>query len=314
MIGESNASVTGWTRSRSSFRETLDAIDTYNRAPSPESLRFIEMCLDRLPGGKKLQYVSAFRQLKMTLAMEKIMLESREQVRRLAENSFRVTSDSQEYTNSFGSAFTNALASMTASSRWLDGGAGEARAMIAYLDGGGKGQCIATGYQIPTTAAPSVRAAKEKYPDRFDYVSGKYFSGISDAELHLERGKFDLITDLNGVMYYTQTLVEDLKRYLSLLKVGGVLVFTSIQVEIDMPNATNHDPRQVPDLARWMSNITGINVTRSRRTGSYTLVKNSDDINVPHLNVITYEIRQGRNDPLRKYSCNSPLAIHPVIT
>jgi SAM-dependent methyltransferase len=214
-----------------------------------------------------------------------------------------VNSGLSEYTKSFGDLFIAKLRDLDRGDIWLDGGSGEAKAMIEYLEGGGRGTCVATGYEIPSQARAAVRDAEGEHEGQFRYVRGKYFSDITDRELGAGDGEVDLITDLNGVLYYTKTFEEDLTRYLQLLKVEGLLFCTAVHIDIDMEHADGHDPRRTPSFARWASNIKGVTLKMNKRSGACILEKTSSKIKLPELIVDLYETRVSQNDPLRRYTC-----------
>lgn len=313
-VRQENTGNTGWTRRRSSLRFLLDAIESYNRDPSLVNFNAITAARNNIPGPKKTQYTQSLTYMDGVLAAEKNVASSQELVNRLANNKFRVTSGFDEYSSAFGNSFTSKLGNFGNKSRWLDGGSGEAKAMIEYLEDGGLGNCIATGYAVPGQARDSVSAAAKKFAGRFKYISGKYFGEIDDPELDWPgNGDFDLITDLNGVLYYTPTLVEDLTRYLELLAVGGLLMFTSVEARINAPNAA-YDERKIPGLAKWAANIGGVNVQMLTRsfTLCYAITKTSAKIVVPAMTRDKYETGQ-QNAPTREYTCTLGLPNDPVV-
>ena len=313
-VRQDNTGRTGWTRTRSSLRFTLGAIEAYNRRPSLVNFNAIITARQNIPGAKQTQYQTALTYLDNVLALERDVASQQELLGRLADNKFRVSSGLEEYRKAFGEPFATAVTKMDDNDRWLDGGSGEAKAMIEYLADGGRARCTATGFAVPTQAMRSVQQAENTYKNRFEYISGKYFGDIDNSELDWPGGgSFDLITDLNGVLYYTPSLVEDLSRYLELLKVGGVLLFTSVEAKIDAPNA-DHDERRIPGLAKWASNIGGVSVELHARSWTlfYAISKTSNDIVIPHMTCEKYETGQ-RNAPTRLYSCNQHLPNNPTV-
>jgi SAM-dependent methyltransferase len=314
LVRADNRGTTGWTRFRSSLRYTLDAIEEYNRDPSLINFNAIKTARQQIPPLKKTQYDTALTYLDTVLTQEQSTVSQLELVSRLADNKFRVISDLKEYRSAFGAPFKQAMETMDHRSRWLDGGSGEAKAMIEYLDGGGAARCTATGYAIPAEAVQSVQTARKQHGEKFEYISGKYFGKIQDNELDWPGGgDFDLITDLNGVLYYTTTLVEDLARYLQLLAVGGLLVFTSVEARIQAPNAV-WNPKRVPDLAKWASNISGVHLDLHARgyTLFYAMTKTASKIVTPPMTLDEYKTMEG-NSPTRTYTCNLNLANDPQI-
>jgi len=186
------------------------------------------------------------------------------------------------------------------------------RTCIEYLEGGGEARCTATGFAIPEGAIDSVEKAETKYHDRFKYISGKFFNEITNDELGLPaKGEYSLITDLNGVLYYTKTLVEDLRRYLELLGIGGLLFFTDISADITAPNAIQN--KRCSWLAKWASNIAGVRVKfYSRSPASIEIEKTDDRIIIPDMTLDKYET-QSANSPKREYSCIHLLPNNPNI-
>jgi SAM-dependent methyltransferase len=284
------------------------AIDDYYYAPSLHGLVRICKRMDKIPASDQEQCEKALGILALALELEEKAIKAKEMLERLAEerlqkNLFEVGRDLNSYKGFLGGPFSTALSEMSDSSRWLDGGAGEAKAMIEYLDSGGKGLCTAACYEIPGGAAAAIAKATSTYKDRFYYASGKYFSNMSNSDLRAGPKEFDLITDLNGVLYYTETLVEDLTRYLDLLKVGGVLIFVQVHVEINMKNAVSNTGRAVPDIARWANNISGVILRYHVKGGFIEMRRVADEIVVPDLTLNLYEPKINDNDPIRRYTC-----------
>jgi hypothetical protein len=296
------------------FETLFEAIETYNRKPSLANFQSVEdyqiqilMRTEKYPG-----YQEVSKQLGSVLDRERATANTFELVNQLATNKFRTSSDTQEYVNAFGNSFVEKLRSLGAGDRWLDGGAGEAKAMIEYLEGGGQARCTATGYEIPKGASQSIEEASRKL--HFNYISGKFFSEISTAELELDKfGRFKLITDLNGVLYYTKTLVEDLRRYLEILDINGKLFFTSITATITAENATK-ESANLPWFTKWASNIGGVNVTFHKNERCTEIEKTQGSITtMPDLELVKYEKVVNRNDPTREYKCVHILGNNPKV-
>jgi SAM-dependent methyltransferase len=217
----------------------------------------------------------------------------------LETNNFRVNSSLTAYEKVLGTPFTKALAGMGEKNRWLDGGAGEANAMIEYLEQGGKGQCTAAGFEIPSGAKGSVADAIRRFEGRFFYASGKLFSAMDQSDLHGGVGDFDLITDLNGVLYYTETPARDLEKYLLLLKPDGVLIFTAnclIGSTLDAPNAKPGAGGS--GLLRWTANVYGTSLVRYQSSSSgadFCVMKRvGDEVKAPELELTRNAWRQQR--------------------
>jgi len=83
-------------------------------------------------------------------------------------------------------------------------------------------KATAIGYEAPKD--PAFEREKREIAgtlgeDRFRYLSGRYFSKIPPEEI----GKADVITDLYGVLSYTENLSGDLEKALGALNPGGQL-------------------------------------------------------------------------------------------
>ena len=313
LIRKDNTGLTGWTRRRSSMRFTLDAIEAYNLHSVPGRFNAIVYAREHIPQAKQIQYADALEHLDEVLRDEGHDVQNQELVRKLADNKFRVTSALGDYRSTFGEPFRTKLTRLGRHDRWLDGGAGQALAMIEYLESGGKAECVATGYAIPEAAVENVRRAEEEYSDQFRYIAGKFFGQISNRELNWPSGgDFDLITDLNGVLFYTETLVEDLERYLEILGANGILCFTEVQAGIDFTNMDFVDD-QYPALAKWLANIGGVHVDYHRRGGVYVLSKTGGNVIMPTLELTSILRQSNENNPMRKYRCSLKLTHGPTL-
>jgi hypothetical protein len=104
-----------------------------------------------------------------------------------------------------------------------------------------------------------------------------------------------------------------LARYLQLLAVGGLLVFTSVEARIQAPNAV-WNPKRVPDLAKWASNTSGVHLDLHARgyTLFYAMTKTASKIVTPPMTLDEYKTMEG-NSPTRTYTCNLNLANDPQI-
>lgn len=152
--------------------------------------------------------------------------------KKLETNSFRVTAGLKDYELAFGKEFSKNLTELKEEDRWLDGGAGLGMAVNDHYENKGKGKTTAVGYKIPAAKTNEEQQVVEKLAknDKFKYLSGAYFSEMEEKE-ELEKGKTNIISDFNGVLSYTQTLSEDLNKYLRILKVGGRL-YTNFRAKI----------------------------------------------------------------------------------
>jgi SAM-dependent methyltransferase len=289
--------------------------------PTVESIHKIRLKIEQVPLSDKQANEDAFAYLALLLNNEEERIQEETYLlfigeERLKENKFNVKSDLAAYEKALGEPFRLCRAKLKNGSRWLDGGAGEALAMIEHLkltaETNTTDECVAVGYEIPAGAVESVRAAEVKYERRFRYVHGAHFGKLDIGVFGT--GGFDLITDLNGVLFYTETLMEDLKRYLELLRIDGVLLFTSIAATIKMPNA-RLQTEPAPTLARWLANFGGVDVTVHTGKGSlfYELRKTSAEILIPPIIRLKYLPQEKENNPIRKYRCDHQLPNAPTL-
>ncbi|MEW9699425.1 hypothetical protein [Paenibacillus sp. SI8] len=204
---------------------------------------------------------------------------------RLENNSFTITSGMQEYSNYFGEDFEKHVNGLEDKQRWLDGGAGEAKAMQDYYKKDGKARTTAIGFKKPE----SVDLQELEKNDKFRYASGKFFGDMSDEDLGMDQGLFDVITDYNGILSYTKTLSEDLQKYLNLLTKGGTL-YTSFYAKI------NGDTQ----IENWLADIKGARHEKSGKT-SFKIVKTADEVQVPPLESTAYTENKNSNIPDREY-------------
>jgi len=203
---------------------------------------------------------------------------------RLENNSFRITAGLTDYAKHFGEPFVEHLFGLTDKQRWLDGGAGEARAMQEYYKDSGQARTTAIGYKKPE----SVDLQELEKNEKFQYASGKYFGEMSGEDLGMDQGLFDVITDYNGVLSYTKTLSEDLQKYLNLLTKGGAL-YTSFFAGIENSS-----------VDEWLASIQGVTIEKAGKE-ALKIVKTADVVEVPPLENTAYEEIKHANIPDRTY-------------
>jgi len=234
---------------------------------------------------------------------------------RLRENKFRTGSDLDEYEKAFGPAFNEHLGSLVGRSRWLDAGAGKAVAMRQYLEKGGQAKCLACSFEIPGDALQQVRAAEEKYGEQFRYLQGKYFGNVSDEEFGLrEEGSFNLITDLNGVLYYTTTFLEDLKRYLDMLALNGKLCCTHLP-GLYLTLSEHKDLSGRFGVRKWLAGITNVSLTvyTTLIGDAYVLTKTGEHNELPATEWKQCYTVEGQNATQTILSCHGPIIGDPTI-
>lgn len=291
--------VLGLNPNNSSVTPVLEAMEAYVQAPELRRFLAIRNALERMPTDKRKKYRRAVRYLEHVLDNDRSDAERIETTRRLERNTFRVTSDLDEYRRAFGADFGARLAGLGSDGTWMDGGAGEARAMRAYLDGGGAARCVAFVYETPTNAGPAIAAARRAHPN-FSYHAIGLFEKADLATLGGAQS-CDVITDLNGVLYYTETFGVALRRYISMLKIGGRLYFTGSALKFLCGGA-----RETPVLT-WLQAITGVKVARCGAGNlSFVLKRQLEKVVVPHLRLV--EANRGghltNNAVERTYACD----------
>lgn len=300
---------------KSGQKQPLDAvfreIQTYRSDPNLANLldintAFVSKMPEDKPSRERYKGMKAY--LKKLIEAEKQWVAIYETKRKLEQNSFHTDSGLDNFKRFFPYDFEDYLNSLGSSQRWLDAGAGQAKPMIEYLEKGGLAYCVACSYRIPQEAEENIKAAEAKYGRRFVYVAGKYFSEFSDTELQAEQG-FDLITDVNGVLYYTHTVQEDLKRYLKILNIGGKLFFTKPQGLSLVLKSYDLCPVGANALGAWLANIGGVAVKGISRNHSFIVTKQGADNQFP-ATVQTKFVRENEvNSPTVTLECSTKLVL-----
>jgi SAM-dependent methyltransferase len=299
-----------FNRERSSLKDTIDAIEAYAQHPTVNGFYEIERARGRIAARKQAKYKPVLDHIDSILNIERLQLNSVKLHERHVLNDYTVTTTLDTYKREFGRPFTTKLNALVEGSRWMDGGAGEARAMIQYLDDGGRARCTAVAFQMPPAAGESIKTAAEKYEGKFNYISGGYFHGIRHEDL--EEGVFDLITDVNGVLYYTETFKEDIERYLDLLKVNGEVFITDPFIHVHWLESTDV-PDNCSDFAKWASNIDGVQVNYYYTTRTIVHIKKTKQkCAPPPLFLRTLETNQEGPAPVRHYDCGIDLPNDPA--
>jgi hypothetical protein len=274
------------------------------QSPSADRLQAIRDARNQIPNAKQYQYAYALKYL-FGLVRDENPLESLHDLR-LAKNDFRVTSDLDEYRKGFGDTFNHKLTQLQGriGGRWLDGGAGEARAMIEFLNTSphSDAECVAMSVQRPASA--EITLAERTYGDRFRYIDGKLFDAFTSKELGTNTGKlFDLITDMNGVLYYTKTPAEDLLRYMNLLKDNGILAVSTSALEL-RGDLVTHDGK-VGDFGVLLRNVRGATCTAVPKKGTFILARNpEEEISLPPLKLVEFTPSKDSNASLRVLETN----------
>lgn len=142
--------------------------------------------------------------------------------------------------------FIHTLAGLGPDDRWLDIGAGQGRAVLAYYgerfdamhpEGrerrGSKAQSVALSIEDRRTAEWHKMAAALE-PGKISYLHGRRLREYTPAEL----GRFRLASDVYGGFSYTSDLSLFMVRILDLLEPGGSFYTLLINVQPETPAGT----------------------------------------------------------------------------
>ena len=280
---------------RSSLRSLLQAIGNYNANETEVNRAAIASELYALPFAKRnvryhalAHWLENHEELRATMRVESGR-------QRLEVNDYRVTAGLADYRSYFGDGFSRVLSELGNGDVWIDAGAGEAVAMRQYITDRGsrlRATCVAVGYAKPD----SVELMRfEQTADRFRYVSGKYFSAMTDRELGVDAGNVALITDYNGVLFYTTTLTDDVNRYLDLLRHDG-MAFFGFYADIFRGD------ERVP-VADWLDEVAGAAFQRvlSMSGEHFELTRGTGVVHVPPLEFVAVESDLTQSPPKRVF-------------
>lgn len=185
-------------------------------------------------------------------------------------NRYNIFRNATLYLDEFGPRFFEDIKRLPIDSHWLDSGAGQARAMWQFVEGlAYNGQSVRiqsrglTALAITNPRSLDIHLLSKAQGREFRYLEGKY---LEDYRLE-EIGNCDLITDLFGPFSYTARIDLVLKKYMELLKPGGVLYIRmeSVNITINQSAAGLGDYLQrIPNLrVEWLMNGTVIRVTKT---------------------------------------------------
>jgi hypothetical protein len=271
------------------------ALERYLAKPSQNRLLALAGAYEELPAGTLRDGIEA----ESLVELQKYIKEppkdpSGEEViaSRLQQNAFRVDSSLGLYKSNLPHGFADALAKLGPGDRWLEGGAGEARAMREYLGGGGPATGVAFSFKRPETGGLP-EFAKEN-TGRFTYHEGDFAK--LQTTLDPDTRGFKLITDHNGVLMYTKELSQDLERYLSFLVPGGRMFFVLI------PTDTVIDDKVSPEkIAEWLGKIAGVRLASRKGGDGWELERTTGEVKVPQLTLESYETIKESNAPHRRF-------------
>lgn len=156
-----------------------------------------------------------------------------------------------------------------------------------------KPDLVATGFSRPDQD-DAIQQLEER--GDFAYLEGA-FGKISDEDLGED---FDLVTDNNGVLLYTETLSEDLQRMLEVMKVGASLFISNVgTLRIDAPKDDNE---LHTNIRKWLDSIAGAKLEAVRGTYQILLEKVDEDVDVPALKLERDASDWSAQPPERSYT------------
>lgn len=129
--------------------------------------------------------------------------------------------------------------------RWIDIGAGEAKAAGDYFNRVFTGNFAHVVAVTVEAYRPQIRADAQ---NRFQYLTGRYFEDIPNEEL----GVFDVATDIHGAVAYSTRLSEVFQKAGEVLKKGSGLFFTILR----RTRILDADCRPVP-IDVWVDSFSG---------------------------------------------------------
>lgn len=195
------------------------------------------------------------------------------------DNVFTTNRGLKEYLSYFGNEFESDIFNLSELMHWIDGGAGSANAQKDYLK-------TRENKSIPYLTSITVKyppsEPKMLHDGKFKVFADRYFEDIPVEEL----APADIISDVVGIINYTNALDVSLDKYLKLLKPHGkIYVFIP-------PFITKIETKsgKVLDLHEWIDSIHGLK-TRTIQTPnspyqnnlSYVVEKISPIVVVPRL-------------------------------
>jgi len=217
-----------------------------------------------------------------------------------------------DYAEMLASGFDGALAALGPRDRWLDIGAGEARAILEYYGpsydrahparAGGKAQATAISIEDRRTPLWYQTAAKLP-PGQIRYLHEKRLREYSQDEV----GSFQLITDVIGGFSYTTDPSLFVERVLGLLAANGSFytVLQDVRSESgdnrpyyrDSPFSSaiaNADGSEA-SFCSWLRSVSCVRVVCEPKQGwrppieAFRITRVCDEIEVPRLELVDFE-------------------------
>lgn len=197
------------------------------------------------------------------------------------KNDYTIDRGLKEYIEYFGDTFAKDLEQLKPSDHWIDGGAGNANAQKNFL----------RNLQKEKKSIPNLSAITVKYPEseartlldgKFKVFADRYFEDIPLSEL----APADIITDVVGIINYTEALDVSLDKYLKLLKPNG-------KIYVFIPDSITKIKKldgKIMNLFDWINSIPGLKAKPLTPTHSpspiifsFVIEKTALDILVPKL-------------------------------
>ena len=227
------------------------------------------------------------------------------------------------YADGLASGFDRALAALGPSDRWLDIGAGEARAVLDYYTAtetappviratrAAKAQAVAMSIEDRRTPLWRQTAANLGV-NQIRYLADRRLREYSLEEL----GKFQVISDVIGGFSYSEDLSLFVQKVMSFLHVNGS--FYTVLQDVQWENGQNRphyagapflttiqdaDGSEMK-VCTWLKRITCAEVTCEAKpswqppTEAFRIRKTCDDVSVPPLKLIRFE---AGTPPERRY-------------
>ncbi len=253
---------------------------------------FNEAVLSELKSALKKELAASLARHKQQLNLEDNRSEFTKNRDLILTNSFTTDRGLGEYAyhpnNGWGREFIQHLSSLRGPQVWIDVGAGEANAQIDYLYdclGASSSRFVSKKKDPARLIALSVR--KPEYAPRLKEALWKWPDSFQYLEMQIEifpdsTPIADIITDSWGAAAYSPRLDLILKKYGRILKKGGRVYISGLQ------STRIFNSRREIELVEWFNAIQGFKLL-NYKDGSFQLEKISDEIDIPALEIVTFE-------------------------
>lgn len=203
---------------------------------------------------------------------EKGFARSKSEMAFIAKNKFTKSRSLLNYDFAFAfnwaANVSKTIARLAAGAKWMDMGAGEAKAIIEVLRSNQSlGEAIAISHTVPK----EFEWPADVDASRFTYLKDDFVENMArNGQLDRWAGQIDVITDLYGPFSYTNDVVAVLQTYLDLLKPGGV-AFINLMNEEKINgkyvrwNSTFSPTGGRLNLIEWIAGLPGVEVVATAR-------------------------------------------------